>query len=354
MNTCLSYQQLNDYALHRIIGTERDLLFMHISACELCAAAVNGFALVPFSSDELVAIHSRIDQKANPIFASPLTITQFWIVLISILSIAGIYKLSDRSTMQIPVFGSAAKSIVEKRSGTQQMNIVSRSEIHALTVKVKTILRSEQQKKFAERLMIPESLSPIRRDKEMLDKLLIPVASAKPVHLPQEQNITYLFDLKVSDYAALYRASEKPEPDINGHYVPVSLENKNGASMESDLNLNNEPVEKLIRSGLRNFNKGNFQTALGKFNQLLEHNKTDVNAQFYSGMCYLNSGNFRKALDRLVEARENGNQSFESEATWQLALLYDRFGDRQTARSYFQELVDQQGFYALRAKEKLN
>jgi len=62
---CLTFQQLQAYSAHTIEKAERQHLYMHISSCELCACAVNGFTAIPFGSDELVAIHRDIDSKVN-------------------------------------------------------------------------------------------------------------------------------------------------------------------------------------------------------------------------------------------------------------------------------------------------
>lgn len=65
MNICLTYHQLQAYSVHTIDKAKRQHLYMHISSCELCASAVNGFTAISFESSELVAIQFDIDSKAD-------------------------------------------------------------------------------------------------------------------------------------------------------------------------------------------------------------------------------------------------------------------------------------------------
>lgn len=353
MNNCLSYQQLQDYSLQRLRGTERDLIYMHLSTCELCAGAVNGFAAQPFSSDELVAIHRRIDQKVNATAASPLTIAPFFIVLISLLSIAGVYMVADQIGEQrvdalVPLQQDSFPAMI--KSEAPVTNIVSPPMPH------KKVLSFFHKPRFRESLgkqPIPESLDPIKAI-ELPSTYAVVESAFTHLKLPTtSSDIIYIYDLKVADYSHLYFGKPAREESWNKNHVPVNRENKWAEKEEADLEMNNEPSDKVLKHGLFELSKQEYSEALGAFNTLLEKNQEDVNALFYSALCYHAIGQEEMAQQRLQHLRTNNDRSFAPEADWQLALVYLKRGDKQSAKELLHQIQSENGFYAKKAQEKL-
>ena len=99
MNTnysnCLSFEQLQSYSLNRSDKEEHAHLYMHISTCELCACAVNGFTAISFTSADVDAIDHQIDMKTNAMHANPLTFAHVFIACVSVASIFGFYYFAD-------------------------------------------------------------------------------------------------------------------------------------------------------------------------------------------------------------------------------------------------------------------
>ena len=93
--TCLTYEQLSSYTDNTINLSEKESLYKHISQCELCSCAVNGFAAMPFTENELVAINQIVDVKSNASASNSLTLAQVFIAVLSIGSIFGIWMTKD-------------------------------------------------------------------------------------------------------------------------------------------------------------------------------------------------------------------------------------------------------------------
>lgn len=106
-------------------------------------------------------------------------------------------------------------------------------------------------------------------------------------------------------------------------------------------------------------------TALGKFATndhkgcledlrfVLDQYPKDVNALFYAGLCSYNLALYGHARTLLHRAATHPVDSFAEEATWYHALTLDRLGETEAAREAFARIANQEGFYAERARTRL-
>lgn len=92
---CLTYEELSSYTTNKMESSVRAKLYQHISTCELCSCAVNGFTAVPFASSDINNLYDKIDMKTNVKQASPITFAQICIVVISLVSIVAFYTAAD-------------------------------------------------------------------------------------------------------------------------------------------------------------------------------------------------------------------------------------------------------------------
>ena len=107
-------------------------------------------------------------------------------------------------------------------------------------------------------------------------------------------------------------------------------------------------------------------TALGEFARndhkacledllfLLEQYPEDVNGLFYAGLCSYNLALYGHARTFLHKAATHPVDSFEEEATWYHALTLERLGEMEAAQEAFARIVTQEGFYAGRARARLD
>ncbi len=352
--TCLTYEQLQAYSTHTVKKAERERLYMHISSCELCACAVNGFAAIAFTSDELVAIHKQIDEKTNATAVKPLTFAQYLIMFVSLVAIAGFYRIADRpydhNLTTHPAVSTTPAALIPDKNETKNS---SSEEISSATKAFKKIVNVIQYKKFERTITPVEQLEMIKP---------VAVSSSAPQLKEAEEdmevaphydaNVIYIYDLKVADYNKLYFNYARPETGLFASHTLASKENKESVTDEFGPESQNIPADRVLKEGLAAFNKQEFSKAIEHFNLLLENNPKDVNAGFYSALAYYNMSKVNKAIEQLNVVLQNPDQAFYPEAQWYLALVTLKT-DKEKAKQMLEAIVAEKGFYAKRAKEKL-
>ncbi len=92
---CLTYEELSAYTTNKMDSTQRSKLYQHITTCELCTCAVNGFSVIPFAPVDINDLNDKIDMKTHVKQTSFITFTQACIVIISILAIVGFYAITN-------------------------------------------------------------------------------------------------------------------------------------------------------------------------------------------------------------------------------------------------------------------
>ena len=93
---CISLEQLQWYTKKSISKEEHMKIYKHLTQCELCANAVNGFATSPFTKELINKLHHEIDSKTKPIHQwNTLVVAQIIIVIISFYAIFGFYIIAE-------------------------------------------------------------------------------------------------------------------------------------------------------------------------------------------------------------------------------------------------------------------
>jgi hypothetical protein len=194
--TCLTYEQLSSYTDNTINFSEKESLYKHISQCELCSCAVNGFAAMPFTENELVAINQIVDVKSNASASNSLTLAQVFVAILSLASIFAVYFISNSlSKNDIEV------NIIEKNKWNQPFEITM--PLKANNKEVRVVSKSIVSKPQKELINKPSTIE------------LIPIISTTEITSLNEptketivpinnSSIIYIYDLKVSDYNKLY------------------------------------------------------------------------------------------------------------------------------------------------------
>lgn len=355
MTNCLTYKQLQDYMVRKTSKTDSEQIYQHISTCELCACAVNGFSALPFTSDDLVAIHREIDVRTNTIAVKPLTLAQVFIVSASLLAIFGVYKLTDRRTSVDRTTTTTITEVPEPLTiVNHETKSESQKEISAVTASFKKIVTNIRHKKFEQRLSVPEtmeSISPItvvlaEPEKKVIEKeeILIPIFNS---------DVIYIYDLKVTDYNKLYFGHYKGSNVSFRTHTPVFKENKTSEEDDFGVETHIIPADRVLKEGLEAFNRQKYKKALENFDLLIENDPSDINAQFYAGLSNYNLQRLEKALSHLQIVLQNPNNTFYPEAQYYQAIANLRSGEKNLARQQLQAIVAEKGFYAKKAKERL-
>ena len=352
MNTnCLTFEQLQSYSLNKSGKDEHAHLYMHISTCELCACAVNGFTAISFTSADVDAIHNQIDVKTNAMHANPLTFAHIFIACVSVASIFGFYYFVDSYSNN-----KSTKLVFEN---VKPVSIPFIEKIIP-AVEVETIPVTEEikipkndlavEKKIIEKIVIP--VEPIKS----ITPGLIPVSFKTPEVLIDPNynaDIIYIYDLKVTNYNSLYLNYKLKPFEIKGH-TPSYKENKESSSTVFEKDYEQTiAAGKVLKTGLGYFNKGKYGKALGEFQLLLEANPNDVNSLFYSAVAYYQIGKYDRTIKNLEAVLKSPNNTFHPEAKWNLALSNLKIGEKGKAKQLLIEIANEKGFYSKRAGDKL-
>lgn len=328
---------------------------MHISSCELCACAVNGFAATPFAYEELVAIHHAIDAKTNTTVANPLTFAQFLIVLVSLCAIVGIYNLADAPATYTTVIHPATAVPLAQIPEPHETPGTSKEEISTTTKAFKKIVNAVRYKKFERAITPLEQLELMQPVSASAKSLSVAVNSDdEGVIAPHyDANVIYIYDLKVSDYNKLYfNLSPASDLSLLSRNIAPSRENKGSTGDEFGPEQHSIPADRVLKNGLAAFNKQDFSKALENFNLLIANNANDVNAHFYAALSYYNNNRTAKAIEELNAVLANENKAFQPEAEWYLALVTMKT-DKEKGKAMLQAIAAEKGFYSKKAKEAL-
>ncbi len=351
MNTnCLTFEQLQSYSLNISGKDEHAHLYMHISTCELCACAVNGFTAISFTSADVDAIDHQIDVKTNALHANPLTFAHIFLACVSVASIFGFYYLVDSysNNKSTKMVYETAKPIsiptIEKIIPAVEPEIIPNEEIKI----PKNDLAVE--KKIIEKISIP--VEPIKS----ITPGLLPVNVKTPevAFAPNyNSDIIYIYDLKVTGYNSLYFNHKLKPFEIKGH-TPSFKENKESPNTVFEKDYEQTiAADKVLKAGLGYFNKGKYGKALGEFQLLLETNPNDVNSLFYSAVAFYQIGKYDRTIKNLEAVLKSPNNTFHPEAKWNLALSNLKIGEKAKAKHLLIEIVNEKGFYSKRAGDKL-
>jgi tetratricopeptide (TPR) repeat protein len=346
-NHCLTYEQLEKYSLNESAQEEKARIYQHLSTCELCACAVNGFTAVPFTFADVDAIQQHINVRTNATHANPLTFVQVMIVAVSAASIFGFYQFtesfSDGKTSPVP------EAVVSSPVIEEPVIALFVSPELELPAKPEDKIEAIVEPAIPERQMI--SVEPLE---SLVPDLIQPAVSLPEIitEVAYNADVIYIYDLKVTNYSSLYFNYKTKPFEIKGH-TPSFRENK-----ESPDYLAEEPEEaiaadRVLKSAFAHFTKSQYAKALAEFQVLLENNPKDVNALFYSAVAYYQAGKYNQTIKNLEAVLENPNNVFHPEAKWNLALANLKAGNRHEAKQLLTEITNEKGFYSKRAGEKL-
>ncbi len=348
-NNCLNYQQLQVYSLEKkgdVILTEH---YYHVSNCELCSDAVKGFASHPIVYSDILDINSQIDIKTRISYSITFKYVLGLITCISIILIFGFYKFAN----------IVSKSGIKKNSIENPHPLLipeTKSKVLFHVPEIRDIKKELRQIKTL-RNKLPETkvtpVIPINNIRE--DKIESSVKSNTVVLQPEfKSDVVYIYDLKVADYYSLYFKPNTGKVSFGSH-SPSFLENKiaHNNALETETE-NTIAAEKILKKGLKYFNAENYRKSINEFQALLDNNPNDINALFYSALALFRTEKYEAAIKNLLAVLNSNNDVFHPEAKWNLALLYVKIGEEQTAKKILQEIANEKGFYAQDAEKLLN
>jgi TolA-binding protein len=353
-NDCLSFHQLKGYVNKSSTAEDTKLIYIHITSCELCASAVNGFTMLPFTTDEVEELNFKVDTKVNATkHWHRINISQVLMAAASVMIIIGFYKLVNSYAVEQNDVAIKTINIPEINvAPVKQIAAVANAPIVSSAKKeTKPSFKTNTNSKTKDNARLANSDESIQRIAVNFNKLFLSGVTKSDIINPAiTDDVMYIEDLKVVDYKKTYFYTAPLFTDIFTS-TEASAENKTKNPNEQNSTTEHKPAAyQVLKKGLQLFKKQQCLEANTEFELLIEKNNNDVNALFYSGICLCELGVYHSAIKQFKQVIAYPNHQFAEEAKWKLALTYYKQGDMENANILFKEIVNDDGFYAQKAK----
>lgn len=213
----------------------------------------------------------------------------------------------------------------------------------------------KMQEEFKQMKTVYKEMVPPRIEMIALDEIRIPIRELHPEIIREHKTAAeiYLFDLKLVDYRKYRSKSTVPTKSLVLTGTPASREDENSSDPTSEMQELQIPYVEFISKTMRKFSRGSFKSALSRFDIILATYPDDVNANFYSGLCLYNLGEYEQAINRFLACRTSSFSNFDEEAQWMTALSYEKMGQHAKTKLYFEQIINQGGFYKKSAQSKM-
>lgn len=325
--------------------------------------ALEGFKSTPDAMNDLEKLENRFSKSTNSGGVWKILKPMIFI-LTGAISTFIIITLTDKSADQ-KINESTAKNTAESHISSVITTEKSDS-IELLAIDNSKPIPEEKQityKKFREE----QPTTVLETSGELIPETSYsnPIPTIEEKTLPEEKSnlqvarsnvkFKYLEDLKVIDYSGLYtNPIKKREIDLAG--TPANMENELSERPDPIFKIVQIPYEDFLEESLSLFKNNDYKNALKNFMTILDHYPDDLNAFFYGGLCYYNIGKSNKAIDWFNKCIYNSYSTFEEEAIWYkaLCLLDGKNNQKNEGKKILMEIVEKNGFYSERAKEKLS
>jgi len=163
---------------------------------------------------------------------------------------------------------------------------------------------------------------------------------------------------KVVDYREAYQ--EQYERRMSVSYVSESVSagfeskaDKNLASKETKASTVEITYQDALGKAMRLFKNKQYRDALQEFDNISAKHHEEVNAQFYAGLCWFHLDQYASALKKFNLVLKNNNTEFNEETNWYKALTLFNMENIPAAKKLLKKMVKQNGFYSVKASEKL-
>ena len=231
---------------------------------------------------------------------------------------------------------------------TSALSIVSVSSGEALKNEEKTAAKTTSNKK---------------RSKRADNEAQVPVMnvssnSAAKFKAETKENLLVIDGYKVFDYRKEYQeAYNIKEADS---FVTESVSAGFEGKVDKDL-ANKELEEKIVevtyqdvlKNAMRFYKNKQYREALQEFDMIIAKHSRDVNAQFYMGLCFYHLAQNKSAIKKFNSVLKNKETEFNEEANWYKVLTLIKMENTTSAKKLLKSIVKQNGFYKIKAEERL-
>lgn len=105
------------------------------------------------------------------------------------------------------------------------------------------------------------------------------------------------------------------------------------------------------KKAIDNFLEGKYSESIIYWEQYLEINQNDIQANMYLGYVYLEAGNPEKAIEYLTFIAGEEDSEYKDETKWYLALAQIKMKDKEAARETLKDIIENSHeFYGKKAR----
>lgn len=164
--------------------------------------------------------------------------------------------------------------------------------------------------------------------------------------------VEYMHDLKVINYGKIYRTSILVDRSVKTG-TPANIETH---PVEHGVNISFEskewvPYMEFLESNMALVKNEKYKQALREFKIIFANFPNDGNAMFYSGLCHYHLEEYTLAIDQFNAIINHDANTFNEEAKWYKLLSLKASNQETPFQQLRQEIINDNGFYAERAKQ---
>jgi hypothetical protein len=172
------------------------------------------------------------------------------------------------------------------------------------------------------------------------------LVSRRPVYRYQA---TFIHDLKVVSVDT----TSQSELNLLPEHLPAQWESKSQFLGSKKVYTPKSTQKHYMDYALELFQKGLYEACLAQLNKVSERLPGNLNLSFYRALCHYNLEDYESAIEHFRDTQRIIHPGFYEEAKWYEALSLEKAGHTNQAKDIYTEIVDQNGFYAIRAASRL-
>lgn len=333
----------------------------HLVDCELCNAAVEGFAAVPaFAAipEMNKQIHAASSTSASTSWGLVAGIGGGLALVASVLLLLFLKPEDTPTENNAPLVETPVQPAVPPKKQLPKEMAQDQPEQHLPELLSKTIAEQPEVTTNAEEVerMVqgpgPEKVV-IKRTTKLPNATSDEEGRVKRPKVWSNVHVAFVHDLVVVDYGKILSAGVNTVEEHQGSLHPRYENKQDRTIITFEPTVYTVPYLDYMDEAMRGFAHGNPASTLAHLKHLLTQHHDDVNALFYSGLCLYHLGKPTEAIEHFDQAIAASINTFYEEARWYKALSLDAKGDNVAAKTLMEEIAEEGGFYAERAQERL-
>jgi tetratricopeptide (TPR) repeat protein len=386
-SVCLSQEVLIRYVKNELNAAEKRGVELHLADCEICFDAVEGLILI--ESNRLNAIQQelsnriekRIQQdekvKVIPVYKRWYSMAAAIAALIMIsVYVVNVYEkdtdLAQAETAKLPVtennpvkeqteaLTSEVQNIDPKTNTNPSVSEKKEEVVVSANAEGDVAAEKNIEEKYQSSNAIAEEevqsdatgshditaveINEPRKVENLATKTVTAKDIEKPV-APFAESKT--LNDKVAMESTATQKSEKKSKSVADAAVPTALSGTafNGNTGNFDFTI--------YDAGVNAFNAGDYNSAVGSMNVLLQSQPNSINVNYYAGAANYELKNYNKAISQLNIVILNKRNTFYEAALWYKGNALLKMDDKKEAKTTLQKVVKQNGKYKQQAEALL-